>query len=118
MPCPASSAFQSLVVESFHFSHSLMPGFSLSHLPCSLLLVADKSKYCSALTNEIIVTMHTFQDVSWRGGAEEGGAWGSLGQIGQRVWCPVSMSLITIKQVKVKFFQGLRPPGLQVTFHP
>lgn len=57
--------FESLPGSSFHFSSSLMPGFALSYLPCPLLFVANESDDCSALTNEIIVTMHTFQDVSW-----------------------------------------------------
>lgn len=41
-----------------------MPGLFLSHLPCPLPFVANENEDCSALTNEIIVTMHTFQDVS------------------------------------------------------
>lgn len=41
-----------------------MPGLYLSHLPYPLPFVANENEDCSALTNEIIVTMHTFQDVS------------------------------------------------------
>lgn len=41
------------------------PDFSLSYLPCPFLFVASESVNCSALASEIIVTMHTFQDVSW-----------------------------------------------------
>lgn len=33
-------------------------------LPILLLFVANENEDCSAVTNEIIVTMHTFQDVS------------------------------------------------------
>lgn len=41
--------------------------------------VANENEDCSALTNEIIVTMHTFQDVSCSRGAG-GQGWGSGGR--------------------------------------
>lgn len=59
--CPASD-FQSLIV--LQVSCSFMPGRFLSHLSCLLPFVANENEDCSALANEIIVTMHTFQDVS------------------------------------------------------
>lgn len=60
----SASDFQSLTLESLLLSCCLLLGLFLSHL-LRLLFVANENKDCSALTNEIIVTMHTFQDVSW-----------------------------------------------------
>lgn len=48
----------------FHFSCSLCQALPL--LTCHVLSsVANENDDCSTLTSEIIVTMHTFQDVSW-----------------------------------------------------
>ncbi|XP_044632566.2 UNC5C-like protein [Equus asinus] len=46
------------LVPHLHIWHGKCPFRSF----CFRRKTADKSKYCSALTNEIIVTMHTFQD--------------------------------------------------------
>lgn len=90
----AASDFQSLTLESLLLSCCLLLGLFLSHL-LRLLFVANENKDCSALTNEIIVTMHTFQDVSWSRGAEEGQALGESWAKWARVWCLGSMALTT-----------------------
>jgi hypothetical protein len=45
-----------------------------------LLFVANGNEECSALTNEIIVTMHTFQDVSCAEALRKGRALEGLGR--------------------------------------
>lgn len=64
-PAQCLQISKALLWSPFHFPCCLAPGLSLSCLPCPLLFVANENEDCSALTNEIIVTMHTFQDVSW-----------------------------------------------------
>lgn len=64
-PAQCLQISKALLWSPLQVSCPLMPGLSLSCLPCPPLFVANENEDCSALTNEIIVTMHTFQDVSW-----------------------------------------------------
>ncbi|XP_010629311.1 UNC5C-like protein isoform X1 [Fukomys damarensis] len=60
----------SQLVPHLHIWHGKCPFRSF----CFRRKAANENEDCSALTNEIIVTMHTFQDVSWACGVL--GKWG------------------------------------------
>lgn len=71
----AASEFQSLSVEVYFLSCSSLLSWACSSLTCYIsFFVANENEDCSALTNEIIVTMHTFQDVSRPEGLRKGRA--------------------------------------------
>lgn len=80
----AASEFQSLSVEVYFLSCSSLLSWACSSLTCYIsFFVANENEDCSALTNEIIVTMHTFQDVSRPEGLRKGRAGELVDQVGE-----------------------------------